>query len=220
MRLFFLFLTLISNVACATMQVDYPTHWWERIPETQRQGSWEILPHEAKNGELILSKRNELGVFSNLAYAPFKLDGIHYNSVEALWQMMKYPDFSDTNDVRMDFASEFPFTREQVYLLSGFESKRAGDAANVINKKYDLKSIISYQKKTFDYNDHAVGSEYHYQIMKRAILAKVMADKNMLRLLNQTKGLKLMPDHKQGANKPKSYFYHKILMDIRDSKID
>ena len=36
------------------------------MPEAQR-GWWEILPQVAKSGEVILSKRNELGILSNFA---------------------------------------------------------------------------------------------------------------------------------------------------------
>ena len=69
----------------------FPSHWWEKVPEDQRKGSWEILPQEASPGELVLSKRNELGQFSNLAATAFEFQGERFASVEALWQMMKYP---------------------------------------------------------------------------------------------------------------------------------
>lgn len=194
----------------------YPAHWWEFIPESQRQASWEILPHEAKKGELILSKRNELGVFSNLAHAPFFFEGSHYASIEALWQMMKYPDLSDKKDPRIAVAHLYPYQRTELYDLHGFESKKAGDAANAINKQYGFK-LVSYKKKHFDYKDMSVGSNLHYQIIKKAIKAKVEQNPAIKKLLMQTKGLVLKPDHKQGLNLPKSYYYHEILMEIRDN---
>lgn len=45
---------------------QYPLQWWAEAP---RKGApaWEILPQEAGPGEVILSKRNELGVLSNFA---------------------------------------------------------------------------------------------------------------------------------------------------------
>ena len=59
--------TLSLFFISSALLASYPTHWWEKVPEQERRGSWEILPHEAARGEVILSKRNELGVFSNLA---------------------------------------------------------------------------------------------------------------------------------------------------------
>lgn len=117
---------------------SYPAHWWQVVADSDRQGSWEVLPHECKKGELVLSKRNELGVFSNFAHTPFVLDGVQYTSIEGLWQMMKYPDHTDSKDIRNNFATEYLFTRLQVMTMFGFEAKQAGNAAKVINKKYHI----------------------------------------------------------------------------------
>jgi predicted NAD-dependent protein-ADP-ribosyltransferase YbiA (DUF1768 family) len=193
---------------------NYPGHWWEQLPESDRQGSWEILPHEAKPGEVILSKRNELGIFSNFGHTPFSLDGTFYASIEGLWQMMKYPDASDVKDIR-NKINEYPFLRSEVAEMHGFEAKKAGAAANKISKKHGIK-FVSYLRNQFDYKDMARGSDYHYFIIKRAILAKVMQNPSVRHLLIKTRGLILKPDHKQGSGKPKSYFYFNILMDIRD----
>ena len=127
--------------------------------------------------------------------------------------MMKYPDTQDRRDIRNNI-NEYPFNRSEVIGMHGFEAKKAGDAANKINKKHGIK-FISYQGHQFDYKDMGKGSEFHYKLMKRAIRAKVMQNPKIKTLLIKTKGLKLMPDHHQGEGKPKSYFYHKILMDIR-----
>ena len=43
-------------------------------------------------GEVILSKRNELGLLSNFAATPFTFKGKRYASLEGFWQMMKYPE--------------------------------------------------------------------------------------------------------------------------------
>ncbi len=40
----------------------YPPHWWESVSK-EGAPDWEILPQEAGPGEVILSKRNELGLF-------------------------------------------------------------------------------------------------------------------------------------------------------------
>src|SRR5580698_1482708 len=69
----------------------YPAHWWAPIPEDQK-AVWEILPQAAGPGEVILSKRNELGILSNFAPTPFTFRGRQYASVEGFWQMMLYPE--------------------------------------------------------------------------------------------------------------------------------
>ncbi|MBD64686.1 MAG: hypothetical protein CME62_05740 [Halobacteriovoraceae bacterium] len=202
------------GLAQASEKRDYPAHWWEKVPESQRQGSWEILPHEAKKGELILSKRNELGQFSNFGHTPFILDGVEYASVEALWQMMKYPDVYDLDDPRIKI--DYPYSRLEVIEMFGFEAKKAGDLANEINKQHGF-DFVSYQGHKFDYKDRGAGSEHHYQIIRKALIAKVFQNNHLKQLLLKTKGLILKPDHHQGENRPKSYFYHEILMDIRDN---
>lgn len=216
-KLSFVLFLLFSLTACASLSNShYPEHWWQYIPDNQRNGSWEILPHEAKKGEVILSKRNELGIFSNFGAAIFEYDGSRYGSIEGFWQMMKYPDPSDKYDPRNQYANEYPYTREEVKLLDGFISKKAGDDANKINKKYGFNKV-SYKGKFFDYKDMKEGSRYHYKIIKEATREKVYQNKDIRELLLKTKGLKLMPDHTQGDNPPPSYKYFDILMDIRDS---
>lgn len=80
------------------------------IPVSHRHGRWEILPQKAKTGEVILSKRTQLGVFSNLS---FIYENIIYNSIEGLWQVMKYPDPTDINDLRNNFSADYPYTRSE-----------------------------------------------------------------------------------------------------------
>ena len=69
----------------------YPAHWWAPV---SKEGSpaWEILPQEAGPGEVILSKRHELGLLSNFAPTPFTFRGRRYASLEGFWQMMLYPE--------------------------------------------------------------------------------------------------------------------------------
>ncbi|MEC9282298.1 MAG: hypothetical protein VX642_06270, partial [Bdellovibrionota bacterium] len=129
-------LVFASLILCLSLSLKaYPSHWWEKVPENQRKGTWEVLPHEAQDGELVLSKRNELGQFSNLAATDFEFQGESYASIEGLWQMMKYPEINNSNDPRNKFASQYPYTRDQVKRLSGFKAKKAGDKANSINEK-------------------------------------------------------------------------------------
>jgi hypothetical protein len=70
---------------------SYPSHWWAPVPEDQK-AVWEILPQAAKPGQVILSKRNELGILSNFSATPFTFRGKRYASVEGFWQMMLYPE--------------------------------------------------------------------------------------------------------------------------------
>lgn len=192
---------------------DYPQSWWTVVPESQAE-SWEILPQAAKPGEVILSKRTELGVFSNLAKAPFNLDNNQYASIEAFWQMMKYPDLNDPEDTRREWIKDYPYTREQVKMLSDFEAKKAGDAANKVMKEHGF-TWISYQNKKFNYKDFATGSAYHYDLIYRVTVAKIEQNPAIKKLLVQTGDLILRPDHNTPPGSPKSYYYFDILMDIR-----
>jgi predicted NAD-dependent protein-ADP-ribosyltransferase YbiA (DUF1768 family) len=218
-RVSFLVIFLLSLSACATTansshSMNYPAHWWKQFPDSARSGDWEILPHEAKVGEVILSKKNELGIFSNFGATPFSYDGEKYGSIEGFWQMMKYPDPKDINDPRNKFTNEYPYTRDEVKLLDGFIGKKAGDDANKINKKYGVKDV-SYKGKHFNYKDRASGSAFHYQIIKGATQAKIYQNHDTRELLITTRGLVLRPDHTQGSSPPPSYEYFKILMGIR-----
>src|SRR5450631_3378979 len=86
-----LLLSVVHSGALAQQHGRYPAHWWAPVPEDQK-AVWEILPQAAKSGEVILSKRNELGILSNFAGTPFTLRGARYASVEGFWQMMLYPE--------------------------------------------------------------------------------------------------------------------------------
>src|ERR1051326_8307595 len=71
-------LTFLIVIACGVSGLGqdtprdsrYPAHWWTPVNDPKKP-DWEILPQEAKPGEVILSKRNELGVLSNFAATPF-----------------------------------------------------------------------------------------------------------------------------------------------------
>ena len=63
----------------------YPPHWWTPVPKNGAP-AWEILPQEARPGEVILSKRNELGLLSNFAATPFTFRGQRYASLEGIWR--------------------------------------------------------------------------------------------------------------------------------------
>jgi hypothetical protein len=97
---------------CASPKSQYPARWWTPVSAAGAP-AWEILPQEAKSGEVILSKRNDLGILSNFAPTPFVFHGVRYASVEGFWQMMKYPEGPD--DPRWASPKiHWAYTREQV----------------------------------------------------------------------------------------------------------
>jgi hypothetical protein len=103
----------------------YPDHWWAPV-DTNGAPSWEIFPQEARPGEVILSKRNELGLLSNFAATPFAFHQKTYASLEGFWQMMKFPEGPE--DPRNSFPGvHWPYTRDEVAKMTGFTAKRAGD---------------------------------------------------------------------------------------------
>lgn len=206
-------LFLIHTLVLTTSAWSYPASWWEPVDESQRH-SWEILPQDAGEGEVILSKRNELGILSNFAATPFKLDGVLYASIEGLWQAMKYPDPLATEDPRYDW--NMPLNRSEVAALAGHEAKNAGSNAGKMMKEKNFP-YVSYRGQFFNYKDFEAGSARHYQIIYRATWAKIRSSQKARKILLKTKGLILKPDHKTDGKVPASYEYYKILMEIRDS---
>lgn len=220
MNKLFLFLSVILLCGCvqATAMVNnnndsYPDVWWSYVPLSDLK-SWEIAPQAAdrSKGEVILSKRTELGIFSNLSEAHFVYDGIHYSSIEGLWQGMKYPE-GPSDDRLKDQSVVWPYTREQVYKMSGFESKAAGDVANANMKKLGIK-WITYKGQKIDYKTD-LGKLEHYKIIFNASEQKVLQNPNIKKLLLSTDGLKLLPDHVQQPNPDPAYLYFDIYMKIR-----
>ena len=76
----FVILPLIL-LSCSTPAQKYPAHWWTQVSKDGAP-TWEILPQEAGPGEVILSKRHELGLLSNFAPTSFTFRGKRYASVE------------------------------------------------------------------------------------------------------------------------------------------
>jgi predicted NAD-dependent protein-ADP-ribosyltransferase YbiA (DUF1768 family) len=203
---------LVAFGIAAAQPCSYPAKWW--TPVTEDIQDWEILPQSVSCAEnkVILSKRTELGIFSNLAPTPFTLDGQKYASVEGFWQMMKYPENpKDLSDPRNQV--KWPFTREQVSQMSGFDAKHAGDAANAILKKLGI-GWLSYNGQRMEYRGK--DQQAHYQIILRAMQAKLESSE-VKRLLQETGNLELLPDHKQEPNSPPAYRYYDIWMKLRAS---
>ena len=208
-------LFLLLLVPFISLAENYPREWWIEIPRGEA-ASWEILPQDAKPGEVILSKRTELGIFSNFGATPFILDGKKFASVEGLWQSIKYPDPSIGSDSRHQIK-QWAFTRVEVEMMVGSESKNAGSLANKIYSQFGLKDV-SWGEYFFDYVDHAEGSAFHYVLIKRALRAKLDQNPGLWELLLKTGCLTLKPDHKPGSNEPASYRYYEIYMELRSER--
>ncbi|MFZ3229372.1 MAG: NADAR family protein [Pseudobdellovibrio sp.] len=200
-------------VAQTTVSDSYPDDWWKPVPESQI-ASWEIPPQAANRtkGEVVLSKRNELGQFSNLSATAFVFEGLSYASVEGLWQSMKYPESTEDERAK-DKSLTWVYSREQVMQLSGFEAKQAGDLANENMKKMGIK-WITYKGKKFEYN--GIGQNHHYEIIYAACVQKIEQNEKIKKLLISTASLKLMADHKQRLDTLPSYKYQEIYSKIRN----
>ena len=122
-----------------TRDPRYPAYWFAPVIDPQKP-DWEILPQQAAAGEVILSKRNELGLLSNFAATPFVFHGQRYASLEGFWQMMKYPE--NDADLRAKFPGlEWRHTREQVAQLTAFDAKRAGDPVRTSGFRFSTNNF-------------------------------------------------------------------------------
>lgn len=191
-------------------RTNYPAHWWTPV-STNGAPAWEILPQAAAPGEVILSKRNELGLLSNFAATPFTFRGKRYASLEGLWQMMKYPEGPD--DPRAKFLGlMWAYTREQVAQLTAFDAKRAGDLAEANMKTMGI-GWVTFEGKQMEYKPALPGE--HYELIVAATREKVRQNPDMLKVLLATGDLILKPDHHQETNAPAAWHYFEILMQIR-----
>jgi predicted NAD-dependent protein-ADP-ribosyltransferase YbiA (DUF1768 family) len=189
----------------------YPAHWWTPVSK-EGAPDWEILPQEAQPGEVILSKRNELGRLSNFAATPFEFRGQRYASLEGFWQMMKYPEGPD--DPRAKFSGlEWKLVRADVAQLTAFEAKRAGDIGSRNMQKMRI-DWITFEGKQIPYKPSEPGE--HYRLIVEATRAKVGQNPDVRRVLLSTGDLKLRPDHHQEKDAPAAWRYYDILMQIRD----
>jgi predicted NAD-dependent protein-ADP-ribosyltransferase YbiA (DUF1768 family) len=188
----------------------YPSHWWEPAPQ-QGAPAWEILPQAAGPGEVILSKRHELGHLSNFAATPFEFHGKRYASLEGFWQMMKYPE--NAADPRATFPGlEWKYTREQVAGLTGFEAKAAGDLASANMKRMGI-DWVTFEGEQMVYRPAKPSK--HYQLIVEATWEKVKQNPEVKKVLLSTGDLVLKPDHHQEPNPPAAWRYYEILTDIR-----
>ena len=206
-------LALLSVITAQQVRRDphYPAHWWTPINDPKKP-DWEILPQEAGPGEVILSKRNELGLLSNFAATPFVFHKKRYASLEGFWQAMLYPE--GPNDPRAKFPGlEWKYTREQVAQMTAFEAKHAGDLAEENMRKMKI-GWVSFERNHFAYRPKKPGR--HYQLIVAATWAKVLQNEDVKRVLLSTGDLKLKPDHHQEPNAPAAWRYFEIWMKIRN----
>lgn len=205
-----LFLIVSALAAEPARDGRYPAHWWTPVP-AEGAPAWEILPQAAGPGEVILSKRHELGLLSNFAPTPFVYRGVRYASLEGFWQMMKYPEGPD--DPRATFPGlAWPHTRDQVAQMTAFEAKRAGDLGEQNMKRMGI-DWVSFEGRRFPYKPAEPGE--HYRLILEATEAKVAQNPEVKKVLLATGDLMLRPDHNQGPNPPAAWRYFEILTAIR-----
>ena len=188
----------------------YPAIWFAPINDPNKP-DWEILPQEAKAGEVILSKRNELGILSNFAATPFELYGKRYASVEGFWQMMLYPEGPDDERAK-DKRVTWKHTREQVAQMTAFEAKSAGTLAEENMKTLGI-DWVTFDGKRFPYRSATPGE--HYKLILAAMRAKADQNPEVKRILLATGDLILKPDHHGEREPPPEWKYYEIWMQIR-----
>jgi predicted NAD-dependent protein-ADP-ribosyltransferase YbiA (DUF1768 family) len=197
-------------LAGLSQESRYPAHWWAAVSK-EGAPSWEILPQEARPGEVILSKRHELGLLSNFAPTPFTFHGKRYASLEGFWQMMLYPE--SASDPRATFPGiTWKHTRDEVAQMTAFVAKDAGTLAeaNMAVMKIDW---VTFEGKRIEYRPAKPGA--HYDLIVAATREKVAQNPDVRKVLLATGDLILKPDHHQEPNAPASWRYFEILSKIR-----
>lgn len=188
----------------------YPDVWFAPINDPNKP-EWEILPQRAREAEVILSKRNELGILSNFAATPFELDGKRYASIEGFWQMMLYPE-GPVDERAKDKRVTWKYTREQVAQMTAFEAKSAGTLAEENMKTLGI-DWVTFDGKRFPYRSSTPGE--HYKLILAAMRAKADQNPEVKRILLATGNLILKPDHHGEADPPPEWKYYDIWMQIR-----
>lgn len=214
MKKFWLLAFLLSSCATASSNYPYPKIWFEPVLDPSPP-AWEILPQAAKSGEVILSKRNELGILSNFAPTPFTLYGKRYASIEGFWQVMHYPEkrVDGRRDPRRKLSKkEWSHTRDEVSAMVAFDAKRAGDVGEKNAKKLGI-DWVSFEGKSFPYRSAMPGE--HARLIREAMVAKLEQNAEVRRILIATGDLILRPDHHGEVNPPPEWLYYVIWMDLR-----
>jgi predicted NAD-dependent protein-ADP-ribosyltransferase YbiA (DUF1768 family) len=199
----------LGVISASMLAGQYPPHWWTPVPEAGKP-DWEILPQAARVGEVILSKRNELGILSNFASTPFTYRGRRYASVEGFWQMMLYPEGPD--DPRVKPGIVWPHDREQVAAMTAFDAKSAGAAAEENMRKLGI-DWVTFEGRRMAYRSMAKGE--HYRLIVGAMRAKLEQNPKVREILLATGSLTLLPDHIQEKAAPPEWRYFQIWMELR-----
>jgi predicted NAD-dependent protein-ADP-ribosyltransferase YbiA (DUF1768 family) len=185
----------------------YPAHWWTPVTEKEKAW-WEVLPQAAKPGEVVVSKRNELGILSNFAATPFAFHGVRYASVEGFWQMMLYPE--GRNDPRG--IAPWPHTRSEVAQMTAFDAKEAGTLAERIMQALAI-DWVTFEGKRIPYRSREKGE--HYKLIAAAMRAKLEQNPKVREILLSTGDLKLIPDHIEEPDAPPEWKYCEMWMEMR-----
>ena len=207
-------LSCVANCRAQSQPPKYPSFWFTPVNDPNKP-DWEILPQEAREGEVILSKRNELGILSNFAATPFELDGERYASVEGFWQAMLYPDICPDCEPDPRLMSKnvtWKYYRFQVERMTGFEAKAAGTLAEENMKKLGI-DWCTFEGRRFPYRSATPGE--HYRLIVDAMHAKLEQNPEVKRILLATRDLILKPDHRGEENPPPEWLYCDIWMHIR-----
>ena len=207
-----LLLTLSAALLAQSAPRDprYPAHWWTGVSK-EGAPAWEILPQEAGPGEVILSKRHELGLLSNFAPTPFTFRGKRYASLEGFWQMMLYPE--GPGDPRATFPGiAWQHTRDEVAQMTAFVAKDAGTLAEANMATMGI-GWVTFEGKRIDYRPAKPGA--HYDLIVAATREKVSQNPEVNKVLLSTGDLIMKPDHYQGAEDPAAWRYFEILTMIR-----
>lgn len=178
-----------------TRDAKYPAHWWAAVSKEDAP-SWEILPQEAGPGEVILSKRHELGLLSNFAPAPFRFRGKTSASLEGFWQMMLYPEGPDDPRAKCPGIA-WQHTRDEVAQMTAFIAKDAGTLAeaNMAKKGIDW---VTFEGTRMPYRSATPGD--HFDLIVAATQEKVRQNPEVRRVLLSTGDLILKPDHHEEPN--------------------
>jgi predicted NAD-dependent protein-ADP-ribosyltransferase YbiA (DUF1768 family) len=205
----YLLLCLLFTFNISAAEPGYPAHWWQEVDRAGAPG-WEVLPQDAGPGEVVLSKRNELGILSNFAPTPFIYKEISYQSVEGFWQSLKYPESED--DFRATYEGiEWPYSRVEVEQMVGFLARKAGGYANSNMREMGIDWVTFKGKKIKFWT---VSKGVHYRLIKDALKTKARQNPEVMTILMSTGNLILKPDHQMG-DAPPAWFYNKIWMELR-----
>ncbi|MCO4794002.1 MAG: NADAR family protein [Bacteriovoracaceae bacterium] len=205
------FFSLSIFVGCSTAQKNYPENWWKSVDKKSAKW-WEILPQDAdkKKNEVILSKRNELGILSNFSHTPFTFEGKKYESVEGVWQSMKFPE--TVKDDRFKKGLSWKFKRTEVAQMVAFKAKKAGGIGSKNMKSLGI-NYVTWKGKKMTYRTSEKGD--HYNLIKKLMWAKVEQNPKVKDILLATGDLNLRPDHRVKPEAPPAWRYFDIWMEIR-----